>query len=117
MICCMTAAVNGQNESDQFVDFQIVVQEDVGTPVYRAPAMIPVRGYYVSFLNAIYLSFDYNLGIVYIEVENSHTGEYLSGYIPTGSGFQLIPLGPDIGTYTITISTSAGKQYVAELQL
>ena len=117
IICCMAAAVYGQNETDQPVDFQIVVQEDTGTPVYRAPAMVPVHGYYLSFLNALCLSFSHDLGVVHIEMENTGTGQHLSGYVPTGSGFQLIPLGSDTGCYTITITTSAGIQYAAELVL
>lgn len=113
----MAAAAYGQNETDQSVDFQIVVQEDTGTPVYRAPAMVPVRGYYVSFLNAICLSFSCDLGVVHLEMENTSTGQHLSGYVPTDSGFQLIPLGSNPVCYTITISTSTGVQYVAELVL
>ena len=76
--CLATITINAQNGSNQLVDFEIEAQGHVDTPVYRAPAMAPVQGYYVSFVNTLYLSFAYDMGNVTVTVENIGTGEFLS---------------------------------------
>ena len=104
-----------QNEPDQYVDFQIVAQGHVDTPIYRSPAIIPVQGYYSSYLNTLYLSFTYDLGMVNVNIENEMTGESMSEVIPTDSGVQAIPLCSEGEIYTIMLSIPDGRQFIAIL--
>lgn len=115
MACCMIISVKALNGTDQAVDFR-VEKAEVDTPIYRAPAMVPVQGYYVSLMNTLYLSFAYDMGNVTVTIENTEAGEFLSETIPTDSGF-AIPLGAENGLYTITIVRGGGQQYSAELLL
>lgn len=108
-------ATNAQNGSDQNVDFQIVAQDDISTPIYRGPLDIPVQGYYSSFLNTLYLSFTYDLGMVNVNIENEMTGESMSEVIPTDSGVQAIPLCSEGEIYTIMLSIPDGRQFIAIL--
>ncbi len=117
MICCISAGLNAQNDSDQYVDFQIVAQDDISIPIYRSPALIPIQGYYVSSLNTLYLSFAYDLGSVNIRIENVTEGVYYSNNFPTDSGTQTIILSSDSGLHSITLSVPGGLQYKAELLL
>lgn len=119
MFCCIAASSMAQNEPDQYVDFQIVAQGHVDTPIYRSPAIIPVQGYYSSYLNTLYLSFTYDLGMVNVNIENEMTGESMFEVIPTDSGAQAIPLGfsSNGGVFTITLSIPNGLQYIAVLEL
>lgn len=113
--CCLAAiTINAQNGSDQVVVFEIE-KDHIDTPIYRAPAIVPVQGYYVSFINTLYLSFIYDMGNVTVTIENIVTGESLSESIPTESGLQAIPLGANNGLYVITIIVPGGQQYTAEL--
>lgn len=59
----ISAAVNAQDGSGQYVDFQIVAQDDMSTTIYRSPAVVPVRGYYTSLSNT------FNRGRVYAAVK------------------------------------------------
>jgi len=113
MACCMIISVKALNGTDQTVDFR-VEKAQVDTPIYRAPAMVPVQGYYVSLINTLYLSFAYDMGDVTVTIENTWTGEFLSETIPTDSGF-AIPLGAESGLYTVTILRCDGQRYFAEL--
>jgi len=116
--CCCLAAINlnAQEGSDQTVIFRVETSQ-IGTPIYRAPAIVPVRGYYVSFENILYLSFAYDMGNVTVTKENTVTGEFLSESISTDSALQAIYLGADTGPYVITIIVPGGKKYKAELQV
>ena len=117
MVCCIATALNAQDESGQNVDFQILVQGHVDTPIYRSPAVIPVQGYYVSQLNTLFLSFMYNLGIVKVCIENVNTGEVRYDAVYSNQGIQALSLWFGSGLYAITLSTSVGQQYIAELLL
>ena len=114
--CCTAAVVvNAQNGSDQPVDFQIGDMGSIDIPIYRTPVVVPVQGYYVSFLNTLYLSFVYDVGVVNITVENIYTGECITGSTPTDIGVLAVPLGSGSGFYIITISRDNGQRYVAKL--
>lgn len=115
--CCIAASSMAQNEPDQYVDFQIVAQGHVDTPIYRAPAIVPVQGYYVSSLSALYLCFLYDFGIINVRIENTTTGDFLLESIPTSSGVHFITSGLNPGLYIIWILTPNGSQYFSELQI
>lgn len=117
MLCCIAASSMAQNEPDQYVDFQIVAQGHVDTPIYRNPANVPVHGYYVSAINTVFLSFSYDLGVVTVSIENTTTGESSSESVPTNSGIQVIPLTFGSGLYSIALVTPEGDQYSALLLL
>jgi hypothetical protein len=118
MACCSAVASKAQNGSDQYVDFQIVAQGHVDTPIYRAPAIIPVQGFYSSISNTLYVSFDYDLGVIGIYIENVTAGNICNnGNIYANSGIQAIATDLDAGTYLIRIYTSTGVQYSSELVL
>lgn len=109
------AIANAQNGNNQNVDFQIVAQDNISTPIYRSPVDVPITGYYVSSCNMLFLSFAYDLGDINVVIENAYTGEYLSETISTNMGVQSIPLREDEGYYTIIISIPNGLRYVATL--
>ena len=115
MACCIFISVKAQNGTDQTVDFR-VEKAQVETPIYRAPARIPVQGYYVSFMNTLYLSFAYDMGDVTVRIENTRTGEFFSESFTTDSGM-AITLGAESGLHIITIVRDDGQQYSAELLL
>lgn len=115
MACCIATAINAQDGSGQNIDFQILIQGHVDIPIYRSPAVIPVQGYYVSQLNTLFLSFSYNLGTVKVCVENANTGDVWYNSIVTNEGLQALALSGEGGLYVITLSTSDGQQFIAEL--
>ena len=117
LMVCMAISVNAQNGGDQYVDFQIVAQDNISTPIYRAPAMIPVRGYYAASSETLYLSFSYDMGIIDVRYVNLSTGEYTVEYIPTDSGVYAVVFGSNPGLYRIFVSTQSGQQYFSEFQL
>ena len=117
VLCCMSMAAMAQNNSDQNVDFQILDQDHTSTPIYRAPAFIPVYGHYEAIGNSIFLIFTYDIGDVTVSIENCMTGDCSSEIIPTNSGIQEFALNNDVGIYTITITTQAGIRYRAEIEL
>lgn len=117
MTCCISIAAMAQNGPDQYVDFQIVAQGHIETPIYRAPSFIPVQGYYSSSPSMLFLDFAYNIGTVIVRIENTTTGDFLLESIPTNSGMQLIATSLDTGVYIIWISTSGGSQFYSELQI
>lgn len=112
---CFVTLSFGQNGSDQAVDFQIVAQDDISTPIYRTPAVIPVCGYYVASVCCLNLFFSQDIGTVDVHIENISTGEHYSDSASTDNGVQLIPIGSNSGFYVITISISGVPQYYAEL--
>lgn len=112
---CFVTLSFGQTGSDQPVDFQIVAQDDISTPIYRTPTVIPVYGYFVASEYCLNLFFSQDLGTVDIHIENISTGERYSDSVSTDNGVQLIPIGSNSGFYVITISISGVPQYYAEL--
>lgn len=114
---CVTITIYAQNGSDQNIDFQIVAQDNIGTPIYRAPVVIPIRGQYIALSETLYLSFSYDIGVINVQVENLFTDEYTSDDIPTNSGVYAITIMSNTGQYKITITTQGGQQYFAEFQI
>lgn len=118
MMCCLaTIHIYAQTGADQVVDFHIEKQGHSDSPIYRAPSIPPVQGYYISLTNTLYLSFSYDMGNVNVTIENTETGEFISEYIPTDSGVQSIPVGTYSRLYVITIVRGDGQQYSADLDI
>lgn len=59
----------------------------------------------------------YNLGIVKVCIENVNTGEVRYDAVYSNQGIQALSLWFGSGLYAITLSTSVGQQYIAELLL
>ena len=101
MVCCIAASSMDQNGSSQYVDFQIVAQGQVDTPIYRTPAIIPVQGYYSSSINTLYLFFTYDLGIITVSIEDTSTGDFISESMSTNNGMQSITTNLQAGHYIV----------------
>ena len=112
----ISIACYAQNGSDQDVDFKIDVQDEISTPIYRSPAVVPVHGFYVSSVNTVYLSFDFPIGDVTYYVQNIEIGYMNSGIIPSDSGTQTLPLPESSGAYRITLATSTGQRFIARVE-
>lgn len=112
---CIAVTTFAQDVKDQYVDFQIVAQDDISKHIYRAPVMIPVEGFYNSMLRTVHLSFEYDLGFITVSVENLLTGEFSIATVSSAMGVYDINIGSDSGIYRIIISTSSGQQYISEL--
>lgn len=116
VLCCMSMAAMAQNNSDQNVDFQILDQDHTSTPIYRAPAFVPIQGYYLSSNNTLILSFAYDLGIANVCIENDTEGVVYTEDI-TALGVWSYPLDNPEGLFNITLSLVSGQQYTATLEL
>lgn len=111
----ISAAVNAQDGSGQYVDFQIVAQDDMSTTIYRSPAVVPVRGYYTSLSNTLYLYFSLSLGKINVIVEYEDTGETSSMAIPSETGIHAISLFDRTGNIRITLISSGCAMYSGEI--
>lgn len=102
-------------ETDQNVDFQILKQSDGGNQIFRIPLEVPVRGYYSSLSNALYLYFRSNVGYVNVRLVNQSTGEYVTEMVSTDSGVQSIALPFSGSPVIVYVEYSADQTYYAEI--
>ena len=80
-------------------------------PVFHAPALIPITGYYSSTLSTIVVNYQFDLGSIVIEIENQTTGEYSLSVVNALAGPMLLPISGTVGQWQITFTLSSGTVY------
>lgn len=78
-------------------------------PIPRGP--VPISASYNSVMTSVILSFASNLGEIEVEVLNTITGYYDSGFIATWPLSAIIPISGGPGHYIITFTLPSGHQY------
>lgn len=84
---------------------------------HRAPARIPIKVSYISFISALSITFMNSLGEVEVNVINHSTGDYLSGTLDASAGTAILPISGDEGFYTVTFILPNGTEYYGEFEL
>ncbi len=82
-----------------------------GDTGHHAPALIPIQAAYFSSVSTIYVNFLYDLGTVFVEIENQTTGSYSQTNINATQGVHLFVISGDDGVYEITFTLSDGHVY------
>ena len=110
---------SAQNYGDKKEDKEIVIRggKILSSNKHRAPARIPIKVSYVSFISALNITFMNSLGEVEVNVTNHSTGDYLSGTLDANAGTAILPISGDEGFYTVTFILPDGKEYYGEFEL
>ncbi len=110
---------SAQNDGDKKEDKEIVIRggKILSSNKHRAPARIPIKVSYVSFISALNITFMNSLGEVEVNVTNHSTGDYLSGTLDANAGTAILPISGDEGFYTVTFVRSDGTEYYGEFEL
>lgn len=110
---------SAQNDGDKKEDKEIVIRggKILSSNKHRAPARIPIKVSYVSFISALSIIFMNTLGEVEVNVTNHSTGDYLSGTLDANAGTAILPISGDEGFYTVTFVRSDGTEYYGEFEL
>lgn len=78
----------------------------------KAPAFIPMEGYYNSSMSALMFTFIADLGNVAVNVTNMSDGEWLEGTVNAQAGATaLFPISGEAGLYILTITLQNGTEY------
>lgn len=83
----------------------------------RSPAIVPISASYESLFNSVILTFNQNLGEIEVEILNTFTGFYDSGFIYTQFQSAIIPITGGPGHYIITFTLPSGQQYQGEFDV
>ncbi len=96
----------------------VIVQNPISIPGQpRSLTEVPIECVYEPMSNGIYITFTSNIGNVEVIVENTFTGEYVSGSADTVSGQLFVPISGSEGVYTITFITDSGSEYYGSFEL
>ena len=82
----------------------------------RSTVVVPISASYISMMTSVVLSFTSNLGEIEVEVLNTITGYYDSGFIVTWPLSAIIPISGGPGHYIITFILPSGQQYQGEFE-
>ena len=105
-------ASSPQTVTDTIIIIDPIHEPDI--PIPRTPSMVPISATYNSMMSSILLYFESNLGEIEVEVLNTYTGYYDSGYINTLFLSAIIPITGGQGHYIITFTLPSGQQYQGE---
>ena len=83
----------------------------------RQPLSVPISASYESLLSSILLTFTSNLGEIEVEVLNTISGYYDSGFIDTQYLSAVIPISGGPGHYIILFTLPSGQQYKGEFDI
>ena len=108
-------ASSPQTVTDTIIIIDPIHEPDI--PIPRTPSMVPISATYNSMMSSILLYFESNLGEIEVEVLNTYTGYYDSGYINTLFLSAVIPITGGPGHYIITFTLPSGQQYQGELDI
>ena len=78
---------------------------------------VPMEVYYCSSLSALMISFNYNVGIVEINVTNVCNGESVECQINSQVGTAFVPVPDENGHYSISIYLPNGTEYYGEFDI
>lgn len=85
-------------------------------PAFRAPALVPLQGYYDSSAHVICITFRYPMGTLTYQIDDLNAGTQLKGKVSSDLGMAIIPFSGIPGTlYRITFKTEEGQEYLGTL--
>lgn len=90
---------------------------DPNPNIPRSPSIVPISASYESQFNSVILTFNQNLGEIEVEILNTFTGFYDSGFIYTQFQSAIIPITGGPGHYIITFTLPSGQQYQGEFDV
>ena len=93
----------------QDINVPLLEQLPTGEQKPRSPSVAPIACCVIS--DTIYLSFDSNLGVISVVLEEASEGIILQTPIDTSSLSAVIPFSGDPGEYCITITLPSGNVY------
>ena len=85
-----------------------------GSPIFHAPALVPIQAAYYASLSTIMVNFLYDLGSVSVEIENETTGEYSQTTINATQGVHPFLISGTSGHWKITFILYNGMEYFGE---
>jgi hypothetical protein len=96
-------------------DTVVVIVEEIGPGQAhppKAPAIIPVDCVYSASFSALIVNSFFNLGIVFVEIENQTTGEHSQSFINVLTGTTYLPISGSAGNWRIRFTLSDGLVYL-----
>lgn len=99
---------------------QIIVEvkgDAPDSPRHRSPSVAPIRCFYNSGLNLLFVELVSKTGDIDVVVTNRTTGEYMETIISSEECMQMIPCPGKDGQCSITFSLPNGKCYYGEFLL
>lgn len=106
----MVSAQSGGNEDP----ITIIIGEfgdTGGSPSHHAPALIPIQAAYYSSITTILVDFLYDLGSVFVEIENQTTGSYSQTTINATQGVYPFVITGVTGHWVIVFTLENGRVY------
>lgn len=98
------------------IAFDRYYNEDRDSDVFRAPALVPLQGYYDSSAHVICITFRYPMGTLTYQIDDLNAGTQLKGKVSSDLGMAIIPFSGIPGTlYRITFKTEEGQEYLGTL--
>lgn len=88
-----------------------------GSPIHYAPALIPIQAAYYSSLSTIMVNFRFDLGSVFIEIENETTSEYDQTTVNATQGVHPFLISGTAGHWSISFTLSNGLRYEGEFDI
>ncbi|MBQ6301149.1 MAG: hypothetical protein IJK75_01995 [Bacteroidales bacterium] len=108
-------ATSPQMVTDTIIIIDPIYEPDI--PIPRTSSMVPIAATYNSMMSSVILYFSSNLGEIEVEVLNTFTGLYDSGFIDTQFLSAIIPVTGGPGHYIITFTLPSGQQYQGEFDV
>ena len=106
--------------SPQTVTDTIIIIDPIhepNDPIPRTSSIVPISATYNSMMSSILICFSSNLGEIEVEVLNTFTGYYDSGFINTQFLSAIVPVTGGPGHYIITFTLPSGQQYQGEFDV
>ncbi len=99
----------------------VIILEDNGNTgggaVFHAPARIPIECLYHPDLSTIIAFFRYDMGSVFIQIENHSTGECDQVTVNALAGAMPFPISGSPGYWSISFLLCNGKEYCGEFEI
>ncbi len=90
-------------------------QETVEEVVHRSPIQIPLSCLLLT--DSIVVTFIYDLGTMFIELENQSLGEYNQSCVNALAGPMILPISGTPGHWLIRFTLPSGVQYYGEFDI
>lgn len=117
LLSALLFSIAAHAETKVAVDTVVVIVEEVG-PVHahppKAPAIVPIDCLLSASLSALVVDFHFNLGFLFVEIENLTTGEYSSSPVNALPGPMIFPISGTAGFWRILFTLSSGVRYSGE---
>ena len=109
------------NNGCQVIAHHSIILEDNGNTgggaVFHAPARIPIECLYHPDLSTIIAFFRYDMGSVFIQIENHSTGECDQVTVNALAGAMPFPISGSPGYWSISFLLCNGKEYCGEFEI